>query len=349
VARVAIGALMVANAQDLPTLYLLAFLFAAVGQVVGPAESAVLPLLVENTFLARANALFVLVTVLGQLGGGVILAPFLFKLLGPRAVMVVVALLYVWLAMVLLRIGTMPTREPSQGEGLDTWEAMLLGWRILTDNRAAYMAMVLMTATMLLLKTVVVLAPHYVKETLNIEAENVVFVMVPAALGAGLAILSTPLMGRFIGVGRAATVAFVILLAGLVALGLVVQLRDFILAHLDLGISFIESRLGVSSVITLTVLLAVPVGLMGTMVLVATRTILHQEAPLHSQARVFATQSAIADGLSLIPTLALGSIADLAGARWVLLGTTLLMAFAVVYALQRGQEVVGRLRRWAVQ
>ncbi len=342
-ARVAVVALMVPNAGDLPTLFLLAFLFALVGQVVGPAESAALPRLVEEARLARANALFVLVAILGQLMGAVVLAPFLFKLLGARAVMVVVSLLYVWTAVTAARMGGLGRGQPVE-EGPGLWRALLMGWRVLRESRPAFLAMVHMTAAMTLLKVVAVLAPHYIREVLGIEAENAVFVMAPAGVGAGLALLLTPLLGRRIRMERAVVASFALLLAGLLALGLVVQLRSFILGHLDLGIGFLERRLGVSSVITLTVLLAVPVGLAGTMVVVAARTVLNREAPLEAQARVFATQSAVADAVSLVPALALGGIADLVGARYVLVGATVATAAAVAYVLNRGPALMGRLR-----
>jgi len=347
-ARVAIVALMVPNAGDLPTLFLLGFLFALVGQVVGPAESAALPRLVEAPRLARANALFILVAMLGQLGGAVVLAPFLFKLLGARAVMVVVSLLYVRTAVVAARIGPLGRGEAVGEQGLGLWEALLMGWRVLRDSHPAFLAMVFMTAAMMLMKVVAVLAPHYVREVLDIEAENVVFVMAPAAVGAGLALLLTPLLGRLIKIDRAVGVGFAILVVGLMALGLVVQLRDFILEHLDLGIGFVEGRLGVSSVITLTLLLAVPVGLAGTMVLVAARTVLNREAPLQAQARVFATQSAVADAVSLLPALLLGGLADLVGARFVLVAATLATVAAVAYVLNRGPALMGRLRPQAL-
>ncbi len=343
VARVAIVALMMPNAGDLPTLFLLAFLFALVGQLVGPAESAALPRVVEPSWLARANALFVMAAVVGQVVGAVMLAPFIFKLLKERAVMAVVMLLYGWVAVVAARLGPLGRREMVE-EGPGLWQALLMGWRVLGRSRAAFLALVYMTGAMTLLKVVVVLAPHYVQEVLGISTENVVFVMAPAAVGAGLGLLLTPMLGRLIRIERAVVVGFGLLVAALLALGLVVQLRGVIVENLDLGIGFVERKLGVSSVITLTILLAAPAGLAGTMVLVACRTILNREAPLEAQARVFATQSAVADAVSLLPALALGGMADLLGARYVLVGATLVTLAAMGYVLGRAPALMERLR-----
>jgi len=343
VARVAIVALMMPNAGDLPTLFLLAFLFALVGQLVGPAESAALPRVVEPSWLARANALFVMAAVVGQVVGAVMVAPFIFKLLKERAVMAVVMLLYGWVAVVAARLGPLGRREMVE-EGPGLWQALLMGWRVLGRSRAAFLALVYMTGAMTLLKVVVVLAPHYVQEVLGISTENVVFVMAPAAVGAGLGLLLTPMLGRLIRIERAVVVGFGLLVAALLALGLVVQLRGVIVENLDLGIGIVERKLGVSSVITLTILLAAPAGLAGTMVLVACRTILNREAPLEAQARVFATQSAVADAVSLLPALALGGMADLLGARYVLVGATLVTLAAMGYVLGRAPVIMERLR-----
>jgi MFS-type transporter involved in bile tolerance (Atg22 family) len=282
--------------------------------------------------------------VVGQVVGAVMVAPLLFKLLKERAVMAVVMLLYAWVAVVAARLGPLGRREMVGEEGPGLWQALLLGWRVLGRSRAAFLAMIYMTGAMTLLKVVVVLAPHYVKEVLGIATENVVFVMAPAAVGAGLGLLLTPMLGRLIRIERAVVVGFGLLVVALLALGLVVQLRGVIVENLDLGIGFVERKLGVSSVITLTILLAAPVGLAGTMVLVACRTILNREAPLEAQARVFATQSAVADAVSLLPALALGGMADLLGARYVLVAATLVTLAAMGYVLGRAPALMERLR-----
>ena len=45
---------------------------------------------------------------------------------------------------------------------------------------------------------------------------------------------------------------------------------------------------------------------------IAAQTIVHENAPPHMRGRVFATQLAVASGLSVLPLLFLGEIADLA-------------------------------------
>jgi len=57
------------------------------------------------------------------------------------------------------------------------------GWRVLRSSRDAFMAMVYLTIAGTLAKSLAVLAPHYTRDVLRIDAENTVFVVAPAAIG----------------------------------------------------------------------------------------------------------------------------------------------------------------------
>lgn len=332
--RAAVVALMLVNRDQLGALYWLAFLFMVVSQVTGPAESAALPRLVPAEGLPRATSLFVLAAMVGQAAGAVVLAPLLLKALGVGSVLALTLVSLLGVSYLAARLAPMPRAaraEDREALGPRLLHAVALGWQIVSGQRPAFLAMAYLTIAMALMKGVAVLAPYYVKDTLGITSENTVYVMAPAAIGAGLALVATPLLARFFRLETLMAAALLVLLASLLGLGLVVQLKGLILAHLDLGISFVEERLGVSSVITLTLLLAVPAGGAATAVVVAARTVLHRASPLGAQARVFATQAALADAFSLLPTLVMGSVADLIGPRSVLLGATVIAAWTAYY------------------
>ncbi len=100
---------------------------------------------------------------------------------------------------------------------------------------------------------------------------------------------------------------------------------------MELGLGFVERQVGVSPVITLVMILAIPVGFSATVVGVAGKAVLNQEAPEGMQARVFATQSALSDALSLLPLFAIGGVAELVGVREVLLVAAVVAFVAGVY------------------
>jgi len=128
------------------------------------------------------------------------------------------------------------------------------------------------------------------------------------------------------------TAGLIVFIAGLAGLGYVYFAADAVQEHLRLNLSGLEDRLGISSVVSMTMLLAVPLGLAFTVVSVGARTVFNRRSPPELQGRVFATQSAVADLASILPLLVVGAVADLAGVRVVLLVTAGLCALAAVAA-----------------
>jgi len=319
---VVVGAILYFR-DDIWFVYLLLLILSTVGQLTGPAESAAVPVMVEREQVPSANSFFVLSVMVGQVGGAVILAPFLLKIFGFPTVLAVAAAVFLLAAEVVYGVkGLQKARAAAAGDRVSRpgiTAALAEGWRVLGSSNKAFMALVYLTIGATLTRSLAVLAPQYTHDVLGIQVENAVFVMAPAAIGSLLALLLTPLLARMLGASRAAALGFVLLLLGFIGLGLVVYVRAFILDHLDLGISFVEDKVGVSSVITIAMILAVPVGMAVTMVLVACKAVLNQEAPPGTQARVFATQSAVSDALSLPPLFVIGAIGELAGPRAVLL------------------------------
>jgi MFS family permease len=209
-------------------------------------------------------------------------------------------------------------------------DALTAGWAVLRSSRPAFLALVYLTVVGTLGKALAVLAPHYTKDVLDIDTENAVFVVAPAAIGALAALLLAPPLARWLGALRVAAAGFVLFVLGIVGLGLVVLVRDFLLENVDLGLAFVEREVGVSSVVTMAMMLAIPVGFAATMVGVAAKAVLNQEAPEGKQGRVFATQSALSDALSLLPLFAIGAVAEVVGVREVLLVAAVLAFVAGV-------------------
>jgi MFS family permease len=210
-------------------------------------------------------------------------------------------------------------------------EATREGFRIIRTNRHAYLAMLYLVTAVSLSKVLIILLPNYTEDVLNIEPEDTVFVAAPAAIGAALGLLLVPLAARLFGAWRVVAFGFAVFLAGLVGLGLVIYVRDFLLENFDFGIGFVEDEVGVSSVITVTMLLAVPLGFAFTLVNVAARVVMNEQAPQEAQGRVFAVQMAIGDTLTLLPLLLVGVVADVVGVRATLLLSALSAILATGY------------------
>ncbi|MBI1886348.1 MAG: MFS transporter [Chloroflexi bacterium] len=335
-----VGALIIYRA-DIWWVYMLAVGFAGAGQFFAPAESGVVPSLVRREQLTGANSLMNFTLLLGQVAGIMVLAPFLLKTLGEGAVFVLCLVLFVVGSYAIFRVGPLTVPHDDEPE-VGFMEAAGKGWQLVRTNRKVFVAILYLTAATMLGKLVVVMAPEYTKEVLRIAPENMVYVAAPAAIGIVSGLLLAPPLARLIGSHRLVVVGFLLFLASLIALGLIVYIRDALETHLHLGLSYVEERVGVSSVISMAMILAIPTGLAFSMLSVGARAALNEEAPAGMQGRVFATQMALGDAASLVPLLAAGAIAELVGVRAVLLAAaaaTLLLAEYVRLSRRFGPPV----------
>jgi len=330
--RAAIVFSLVFYSDSTLSIFLLAAAFSTVGQFFAPAEAAVVPVLVRRDQLPAANALMVLTLILGQIAGMVVLAPLLLKLIDARSVFVASTLLLLWAAYIMGWMASGFTRaEEAKAMDLGFTEAMREGFRILRSDRHAYLAIVYLVTSLSLLKVLVILLPKYTEDVLKISTEDTVYVAAPAAMGAALGLVMAPPVTRWLGAWRVVAFGFALFLLGLVGLVLVVYVRDFIQSNLDFGISFVEDEVGVSSVITVSMLLAVPLGLAFSLVSVAARVVMNEHARPEVQGRVFAVQMALGEFLSLLPLLLVGVVADVVGVRATLLASALSAIAAAGY------------------
>jgi len=323
------------HGASLRDIYLLMLLFAAVGQLQGPAESAGLPGLVGRGRLGSANAYLILATLAAQVAGMVIIAPAFLKTVGENPLYVLSGILFVLGGVTYARTSGLgapvepeeASPPPEAPRRIGLWA----GLEVIRRDRTIYLAMVELTLAAFLMKSLVVLTPHYARDILHLAPDNSVFIATPAALGALIGLALVPLLAWFISPGRLVTAGLLIFIAGLVGLGYVYFAADAVQEHLRLNLSGLEDRLGISSVVSMTMLLAIPLGLAFTVVNVGARTVFNRRSPPELQGRVFATQSALADLASVPPLLVVGAVADLVGVRVVLLvaaGLSILAAAA---------------------
>src|SRR3990170_4975793 len=333
--RAAPVAAMILCVDGVWTLCLLVLAFSSVGQVSGPAEAAALPILVRRDQLTGANSWMVLSLMVGQAAGAVALAPFVLKFIGAETCLAIAALLLAAAAFIATSVTGL--RAGSGGQAapppVGLLESLAAGGSVLWTSRRAFLALVYLTVVGTLAKALAVLAPHYTRDVLKIATENTVFVVAPAAIGALLALVVTPPLARWAGAARMAALGFVLYVLGIVGLGLIVYVKDFIVDNMELGLPFVEREVGVSSVsiVTMAMILAIPLGFAATIVGVAGKAVLNEEAPEGKQGRVFATQGALSDALSLAPLFAIGGVAELVGVREVLLVAAVAAFLAGVY------------------
>ncbi len=321
--RAVVAAALFYWSGDLVYIYILVLVHSTIGQVFGPAEAATVPAVVRRDQLTTANSLMMAGLMVGQIAGMVVLAPFMIKLISPDSVFLACTVLFLVAAYIVGWLAQgFTVSDGERAPRMGFMAATRQGFDILRTNRRAYLAMVYLVIAISLSKVLVILMPKYTDDVLGIQPEDTVFVVAPAAIGAVLGLLFVPLAARLLGAWRVVALGFALFMLGLIGLGLVVYVRAFILDNVDIGIGFVEDEVGVSSVITVTMLLAIPLGFAFTVVNVAARVVMNEAAPPEAQGRIFAVQMAIGDFLSLIPLLIVGVVADVVGVRATLLAST---------------------------
>jgi MFS family permease len=342
--RAAIVTSLLRQSADLATIFVVTLGIWTVHQFFSPTESAVLARIVPVERLSEANSLANLALTLAQVLGMVMLAPLLLKLSDERILFLAVALLYAGAAFYLVQMGRLPGREP--GERRRPPLALRRGWHVAVNDPPSFGALVDAVLISVGLSTLVVIVPHFLVRVLHTDAGNTVFVFAPAVVGLVLGLRLAPWLGRVLGHGRLATMGLIGFAAAIAGLGLVDQVVAFLqTTYLDLP--RVEEALGLSTRTSATMLLSIPAGLCSALTNVAAKTVLLERTPEDARGQVHATQTTLANAISLIPTISAGVAVDLLDVRPVALVIASLLVAGAILGRRIGsraasQDIAGR-------
>jgi MFS family permease len=303
--------------RSVALIYVVSFLFSSVGQFFGPAEASAIPALVRFEQLITANSLFNLTLSASQLLGLVIFAPLLIKIVGISGFFVALALLFAVATMCVAllpanRLGvTSMSGEDSTRLIRGVWVDLREGWRILSGDELASMAMLYLTLMASFIPLLAALGPSFAVQVIHAGAEDVVYLFAPAGVSM---VLTTLVVGKL-----AARVGKLRLMAtSLVALGLTLGL----LALAKTGGSYLlynligrvmDTRHLVLELIPIVMLLSFAIGIEFVCISIPAQTLLQERCPARFRGRIFGVQFTLSGAASLIPLLGAGSFADLFG------------------------------------
>jgi MFS family permease len=314
---------------DIWSLFALILAVNALGQVSGPTESAVLPLVATEQQLASATSLVHFASSAGTAFGTALLAPILVVVLGERSVMYVAGALLIVAA---TRVFDLSTSEPPRQVRLARPSARLLpALRTLTAQPAVstmlFVAVLSGTAN-IVLQT---LAPRYVVAALHVDAANAVYVFAPSAAGLLLAVALGASIMKLWGERVSALLGFLITTTDLLLLGLVDRVTDVVD---PVNPVHALSLLGIdlNAELRTAALLALPLGFSVALTTTSVQTYLNRRVPLAFQGRTFAIQSTLKNGIAIVPLLSLGAAASAFGVEPVLIASPIVL-FALAYAL----------------
>lgn len=310
--------------------------FATAGQFFNTANTVTIPFLVSREDLIAANSTYSMTVTICQLAGMIVLSPIVLATAGPEALFVIcIALLLAASALARLLPTVehddgrperqLPTLEDFRLAAAEYWTAL----RSIRNDPTTNLAMLHVTLASTLVLLFAVLVPRYMQAILRIAPDRAVSVFAPVAFGALLGFRFLPRVANRFGKVRTVAIGLTGLAVCLAAFGMVETIGDALrrTEHLNPFAEETAQRFGgLSILVALTTALSGPLGFSFALVNAPAQTILHERAPAEMRGRVFAAQVVLANGVSIIPLMLAGGVADIYGVSTVILGIAGIMA-----------------------
>ena len=308
------------SAQGTPQVFELVIFLSALGPFIGPAESALVPTLVQRDRLTAANAFLNFMRYVAQVAGLLILAPLLTRTAGVETLFAVTGALFaaaaVYAALIPPGEGAHEPAFPDEAARIrrgGLGEAL----RFLRDRRDVRAAVVQLSLLAAVLPLLVALAPVYLREVLDQRVSDLPLIFLPAVIGMLLGLRLVSVIVRRRDAVRLSAAGLALFLAGLVALALIEPIDEALgaalgLVAVDLGVVEMGAKT------QLVMLIVLPMGFAFSLVSVAAHAVLNARAPLAMQGRIFAVQMLLAGAAAIPPLLGGGALTEVVDVRVVL-------------------------------
>ncbi|MEX2245366.1 MAG: MFS transporter [Dehalococcoidia bacterium] len=341
--RAGLCLLLAISTDNLVLIYVIAVVFAVGSQFSGPAEAAALPAVVEGDELTSANSLNNLGSLISQVAGLMILPAVFLKTVGPEALAIVCAAMFLAAAFNFLLLeglgGKMSGAVISFEESRERFAE---AWHRLTLDSVAYIAMVITVLASTTGLVVATLLPRFTTKVLDIGLENAIFVVAPAALGIWLALRFVREVSGRVSPWKSIGGSFAALVAGVLLLGFVPAMGDMLERWNLLGM-FDPGPFGEGSArIMVTTVLAAELAFAFTFVNVVGRSIVNERVPREMQGRIFAAHTVLTNLASIPPVLLTGLLADVIGVSPVFVLVAITCGVLALFYAARNLAMPGR-------
>lgn len=308
--------------SNLIALYILSIFISIITQLFIPAEGPTIPNLVDQFSILTANSLFTVSFYLSSVLGFILAGP-LILLFGHKIIYLFMAFL---LGIASYYVSLIPSMKTSVNRkvfvGLSFFtKTANEGFRFIKSNKRIEQSLILLTFSQSLITTLAVLAPGFADRVLSIALTDASYlVMGPAALGLIIGAL-------WVGGYGMKYLKGTIIMVGILALGISLILLSLVSSAyapslmMDIGgIKFVLNNL------TIAFILLLALGIFNSFVSVPSNTILQEDADERMRGRVYGVLTSLTGGVSIIPVIFSGILADVVGVEKTLLilGTTVL-------------------------
>ncbi len=327
-ARGVLFLVLLAFPTDLGIIYLLNIVISTLTTFFGPAEIAMIPVVVPRRQLLAANSLHIVTLQASFFLGFALLGPLVVNIAGQQILLIMVAASYfigAALCWMLPRYkadrvgGTHPTEALGDASNAvaATFHQLADGLRFIRDNRDVFWPLTYLALTASLIGVLGVLGPGFATQALGLSERDFVVVVLPLGVGLLMGILVLNAYGRLFTRRHAIE-------GGMFALGitlLALALAQPLTARLSLSISLLS----------IVIVVAFFAGVAYAFVAVPAQTQLQEELPPQIRGRVFGVLNMLVSIASFLPIIIVGPIADNVGTSLVVAGSAIVvLAVAVI-------------------
>jgi MFS family permease len=320
--------------HNLIVVYTVSFLFALFTQFFIPAETPMIPLVVQKDKLYSANALFGMAIYGSVLLAYVIVGPLLIflKPIGTTLILAGMLLLgSVFISFVTLTYSKMKEMLEEMQE-TNILRDIHHTLKLVSRTKSVYHSLFLLALSQILILIVATIAPGYATSVLGIRVEDFSWLFVtPAAIGMVLGAIG--LINYFHAHPKNRLITVGIFVSGLAMLllpfGSKVASRDIV--HTING--YLPQFLKINILHIMTVL-AFLLGFANALVFVPANTILQESTSEEFRGKVYGFLNTMVGVVSLVPVIAVGGLSDLIGVGNVIVGigvALLLLAFGRLF------------------
>jgi MFS family permease len=319
--------------EQLGLIYLLNIFVSTVTTFFSPAEATMIPRIVPRHQLVAANGIFTITLNAAFALGFALFGSLAVTLAGPQGLLLVVAALYLVASVFCFTLPSIRTEHP----GMSPLQAVADAERAVSSvfgqlreglayirlNPTIAWSIVYLGATASLVGVLGVLGPGFARQTLGLDAKDLVLIVLPVGLGVVLGILALNSIGPLVARRRLIETGLVVLGALMAVLAVVGQVPRFI-SGVDAQTSLDLSS--VISVLSVVVAVAFLAGVAYAAVAISSQTQLQEELPEDIRGRVYGVLFTLISVASFVPVIIVGPIADLVGTAAVLLGVAAVIA-----------------------
>ena len=328
-------------------VYAMNIIVSTVTTFFGPAEAAMIPILVPRRQLLAANGVFTLTMNAAFALGFALLGPLVVTIAGPQALILEVAALYLVAAVF---CATLPAAPPTAGgarpgarqrvveaeqAGGSTFAQLREGLVYIRDHRSISWSLIYLGITASLIGVLGVLGPDFATAALGLQPKDFVVVVLPLGFGIVVGILALNSYGRYLPRRRVIETGLILLGVLLVMLSVANPLTRFLQ-----GVKPDTSIVDLSSLVSLlsiVVAIAFFVGIAYAIVAIPAQTQLQEDLPEDVRGRVFGVLNMLVSVASFLPIIVVGPISDLVGTPRVIFAVGVLVALGGIASIvQRG-------------